>query len=292
LTARLNWSLESSRLIYAIAIADILALLQYLHTGRNLSAALKSYAYSSDLLTQHLTRSSSGNKSIGTRDKVKSSARLLGPSSKVDVKYKSPYHELLHQSQARLIHYHIRRGIKSSYRPAEVRDTLNQSLTLFPNNTIFLYLYTYNEARFRVDDRVRSLVRNLVLQNRQETIIGWMFSVHHEFSRTTYLQGASGNTNSVQAIFESAITSSTGKHSVSLWMWYVHFMIDNFGETRAKDTFLRGLRHVPWAKSYYLLAFGTRLSKVLRSGQLKGIYRLMAEKGLRIRVQLDEVLNE
>ncbi len=111
--------------------------------------------------------------------------------------------ELLHQSKARLLYYHA--STSSIFRPGLLREELSQSIKIFPNNTIFLSLYRWNETRFRIDDRVRFILRDVVLVDPNETVVGWMFAIWHEVNAP---MGAGHNYNSVRAVFEKAVSSS------------------------------------------------------------------------------------
>ena len=69
---------------------------------------------------------------------------------------------------------------------------------------MFLTMYHANEARFRIDDRVRAIVRDAVLDRRDETVIGWHFAVWAEQQRGVEV----GSTvHSVRATYERAISS-------------------------------------------------------------------------------------
>ncbi|KAI9753560.1 MAG: karyopherin beta [Chaenotheca gracillima] len=113
------------------------------------------------------------------------------------------YTELLHQHRARLTYHHATTA--RSFRPSLVRDTLASSIAIYPNNTMFLSLYAWNEARFRIDDRVRAVVRDVVLKREHETVVGWLFAVWHELKARPF--GAGYSTNSVKAVFERAVSS-------------------------------------------------------------------------------------
>ena len=112
------------------------------------------------------------------------------------------YLELLHQSRARLLYHHA--VTSRLYRPALLREELARSIELYPQNTIFMSLYAWNEARFRVNDRVRSTLREFVLNERTETVVGWIFAIWYERKGT--LSGGH-NVNSIKAIFERAVAS-------------------------------------------------------------------------------------
>lgn len=70
--------------------------------------------------------------------------------------------EPVHQAKARLLYHHTIEN--RVYKPAQVREELYKSVLLFPQNTIFLSLFAFNEARFRIENRVRSLLTRQILE--------------------------------------------------------------------------------------------------------------------------------
>jgi len=237
--------------------AECLALFTYLTQDSDLSAALDIFQrISSTLAARNLTTSQA--------------------------------HELLHQAKARLLHHHMTHS--HSFKPALIRSELAQSIRLFPTNTIFLSLYAFNEARFRIDDRVRSIMQTLVLNNTntiQPTITAWLFSIWTELHRSIHL---SSNTHSVRATFENAVASSSGRSNPALWKLYLLFERGRGEMRRARDVFFRGMRVCPWAKEFYLLAF-TQLRDVLGFEELRKVYEVLGEKGLRVHVDLEDTFD-
>lgn len=59
---------------------------------------------------------------------------------------------------------------------------------------------------------------------------------------------------------------------------------------RARDVFFRGMRVCPWAKEFYLLAF-TQLRDVLGFEELRKVYEVLGEKGLRVHVDLEDAFD-
>lgn len=61
--------------------------------------------------------------------------------------------------------------------------------------------------------------------------------------------------------------------------------------SRAQEVFYRGMRACPWAKEFYMLAFTeSKLRDAIGFRGLRSIYETMVEKGIRIHVDLGEVL--
>ncbi|KAI9721289.1 MAG: hypothetical protein M1812_002451 [Candelaria pacifica] len=194
--------------------------------------------------------------------------------------------EQTHLARAKLLHYHTTHV--RNYRPALLREKLSESIALFPNNTIFLSLYAANESHSRLDDRVRGIMNSVVLKSDQETsITAWFFLIQTELRRGV---GLGSTTHSVRATFERAVASETGRCSASLWKLYLLFYLkreDDKGK-RAKEVFYRGMRNVPWAKRFIMLAFETELRDFMGFEELRAIWNVLGEKGLRVFVDLEE----
>ncbi|KAI9887516.1 MAG: Protein nrde2 [Watsoniomyces obsoletus] len=165
-------TLRSSRILH---LTDLLSLLIYLYENRSIEDALQVYRKTLDALQ----------------------TRNMRP------RY-TTLSELLHQSKARLLYYHA--STSSIFRPSLLREELSQSIKIFSQNTIFLSLYRWNEARFRIDDRVRSILSDFVLDGPNETVIGWIFAIWHEGNAPI---GTGHNVNSIRALFEKAVASTS-----------------------------------------------------------------------------------
>jgi hypothetical protein len=188
--------------------------------------------------------------------------------------------ELMLQSAARLLYYHARSG---PFRPVLLRDHITKSLTLFPRNTIFLSLYSWNESRLRIDNRVRVMLRSTVLTEANDNIISRLFAIRYEMH--------AGNVHSTLAAFENAVSSPSCSSNPGLWRFYVLFCA-NTRELRhkAKDVFLRGMRSCPWAKDLMMMAF-TELERVGAEDKI-AIYKVLVEKELRIHVDVEHRIEE
>jgi len=61
-------------------------------------------------------------------------------------------------------------------------------------------------------------------------------------------------------------------------------------EARVKDTFLKGLKQLPWCKGFAMLAFGIEgVKEVLGEEGLGRVYGVMLEKEMRIYVDIQGV---
>ena len=166
---------------------------------------------------------------------------------------------------------------------------------LFPQNTIFLSLYAWNESRFRIDDRVRSIVHDVVLSSHiggrndiKDSVVSLFFSIYIELTRST---ATGANVNTIRASFEHAVVSQRGRQSAAMWKLYFLFEHSRGEMQKAKTVFYRAVRACPWVKELYLLPF-EYLKTVMPVEEAKGIYEMVVEKELRVFVGLDEVFDD
>jgi len=244
---------------HATLAAESLILLTYLRNPNSLSAATLSF---------------------------RTNLTLLKNSSDPNI----PSQEYLHQSFAHLIHHHATHT--RLVKPSTTRSLLADSIAEFPQNTIFLSLYAWNESRFRIDDRVRSFSRDVVLGNgphdskSTESVISHFFAIHTELHRGTTF---GSNTNAIRAAFERAVVSEVGRHCAGLWKMHFLFEEGRGDMKKAKEVFYRGLRACPWVKGLYMLAFEyLQGAGGLGQGELRGVYGMMIEKELRVHIDLEE----
>ncbi|KAI9370859.1 NRDE-2, necessary for RNA interference-domain-containing protein [Aspergillus egyptiacus] len=275
------------------ACTDLRAILLYLSQGQDLGKSLEAYS-----------------STINRIESLPNSAES----------FKSYTTELLHQSRARLLYYHLRTS--TLYKPSYFRGILAESITLYPHNTIFLSLFAWNESRFRIEERVRDVMRDLTRSrpsssSSQTPITTHLFSIYTELNRPTY---AGSTLHSVRAAFERAIgeqdattsnNTSSARSSISLWKLYILFELSRNDITRAKAVFFRAMRACPWSKDILMLAFshlredvtqnqgdGKTSSMPVRKGrglnfhELRNVYNVLVEKELRIHVDIERDLDE
>ncbi|PMB69684.1 Protein NRDE2 [Beauveria bassiana] len=194
----------------------------------------------------------------------------------------SPSGERLIQFGAHLLYMHATRG---PHRRVYIRDQVRKHLQSFPSNTILLSMLEWSDAGLRIVDETRQLLRDQA--PRADSVGARFFAVQHELAR--------GNAHTAQAAFEQAVRGDTCRASATLWAWYVRFAHAHRRQLRrggkgAVDVLYRALRHCPWAKSVFMEAF-TTLTEDLASDELRSVYGMMTAKGLRVHVELDEVLS-
>ncbi|CBF81878.1 hypothetical protein AN5456.2 [Aspergillus nidulans FGSC A4] len=225
--------------------------------------------------------------------------------------------ELLHQARAKLLYYHLRTS--TLYKPSAIRSILNESIASFPQNTITLSLFAWNESRFRIEERVREIMRDITTTTTTTSsqsinninaipITSHLFSIYTELNRPTY---AGSTLHSVRAAFEKAVgdqnsspssRTSTGRGSISLWKLYILFELSRSELIRAKSVFYRAMRACPWSKDILMLAFSQlREDTATREGEsgkgmsfheLRHVYNVLVEKELRIHIDIERELDE
>ncbi|KAI6246263.1 Nuclear exosome regulator NRDE2 [Erysiphe necator] len=190
-------------------------------------------------------------------------------------------HEILLQSASRLLFYHCRCG---SYSPAFVREYLSDFLQKFPQNTIFISFYSWNESRLRIDDRVRYLLLKNVLLPQNDSLTSRLFAIRYEIKI--------GNIHSTKAAFEDSVSSPIMRNSPGLWQLYILYClrIPQF-QCDAKSVWLRAIRNCPSVKKIYTLGF-EKLGECMEYLELKRIWKTMEEKELRIHINLEDEFDE
>lgn len=283
-------ALSNNRLLHAITYTECLALLYYFQSDCSISSALPIFGRTSEVLTQ---------RGLAT----------------------SPANELIHQAVSVLLEFHLTH--QKIFQPSLVREELSTSILLFPTNTRFLALFAANEARFRIDDRLRTMVKDVLLQpsNGPSSIVGLMFAIFVEKERGNI---AGATEHSVRALYEDAVESVAGWNSLALWRSFVEFEIDaslrnrnipmksseksskasqhrergHLGPkyrhpmARAKEIYFRGLSRLPWCKEYMMMAFSTHFQDVMTVEELRRVWNVMGEKELRTFGDLEPVFED
>ena len=90
---------------------------------------------------------------------------------------------------------------RSAFRPGHLRALLEEALQRFPNNSIFLSLYLFNEIRTRIAGRVKRLLDEKILPDNVVTTNGWLFAVYAEL----HLDARRYSAEAIRALFERAV---------------------------------------------------------------------------------------
>ncbi|KJZ72905.1 hypothetical protein HIM_07668 [Hirsutella minnesotensis 3608] len=189
--------------------------------------------------------------------------------------------ELVLQCASRLLYSYSTKG---PFRRVYLREQLAKFIERFPRNTVFLNLFAWADARIRVIDETRQMLYDKVLVREHDSVSSRIFAIQHELD--------AGNVDSARTTFENAVRSDACKSSVMLWISYIRFCHSQKqarAKTKARDVFFRALAHCPWSKEVMMEAFVT-LAGDLEADELRSVYRTMTSKGLRIHVDLDEIL--
>ncbi|KAJ4360216.1 uncharacterized protein N0V89_000776 [Didymosphaeria variabile] len=270
-------ALLASHFSRAAMATSLIAILTYFSSNEKPEAALLSFSRLSTWLSRHNMSQSS--------------------AAEIHAQYVAQF-LILHTERARIV------------KPALLRETLEPLIAKFPDNTILLSLYAANEARFAIDDRVRSIMHQRS-QDKDRTIVSWTFAIHHETLRGEI---AGSTSHSIRALIGKA-EEDIGAHCPALWKQHVLFEIAEarkehkklsrirprkdgkrskeeirVGEAhkRVKDTFFRGLTHLPWCKDYMMMAFTHLGEEFLGQEDLRKVYNVMVEKELRVYVEIEE----
>ncbi|KAJ3233272.1 hypothetical protein HDU81_002366 [Chytriomyces hyalinus] len=188
--------------------------------------------------------------------------------------------ELITESKLRVHSSHSRRP-GFFVRPGDLRDAMEAAVQEFPENSIFLTLFVANEAKHKIENRVRRLIDSCLKANPSSTL--WAFSIwtelHHHSSQTY-------NQNTVRSLLTRAIECPVGRYSPQLWHVAIVFEIWTGNLPRAKQLLFRAIRECPWNKNLYMLAVG-ELRGVFGEDEVAEILGVMEEKEIRVRVAVD-----
>ncbi|KAJ5082983.1 hypothetical protein N7532_012026 [Penicillium argentinense] len=195
--------------------------------------------------------------------------------------------ELLHQARVGLL------GFKSELLdtklpPKEIRQILQESISLFPNNTMFLSVFTRNESSFNMLDRIRdirSLTRDPENRYKLDHSLGWSAAAAQGVPITTHLlpiwrelsrpDWAGATRHSTRAAFEKALgdivhasqkpignlnprgfDTARARSNLAVWKLYIMFEISGARDIEAaKAVFYRAIRACPWSKQLFMLGF-------------------------------------
>lgn len=90
---------------------------------------------------------------------------------------------------------------RRAFRPGDLRSVLESGLRSYPNNSVFLSLHLHNELRTRIDNRVRTVLEEMILRPHTVSAQGWLFAIYAEL----HLNARRYNPESIRALFERAV---------------------------------------------------------------------------------------
>ncbi|KAF7728244.1 hypothetical protein EC973_006525 [Apophysomyces ossiformis] len=185
---------------------------------------------------------------------------------------------------AELLYRHAARGY-GGYKPTLLRNAMERALSLFPNNTVFLSLYIWNEKRTKIRNRVRTLFSQAL--DKDPNVILWISALYSELHRSHPY-----DINQVRSLFERAVESPGTRSSIVLWKLYIEHEVRQGNTAQALSLFYRSVRECPWSKELYLL--GIRLlAQRMTEKELHEVLSLLMEKEIRLRSSvIDELIEQ
>lgn len=172
-----------------------------------------------------------------------------------------------------------------SYKPIEIRKILQRAIQKFPNNSIFLSLFAFNESKMKIDNQTRRLIDSILLNHpHSATVNSWLYAIWVELN----LNSSNFNQAAVRNLFERALTNQSTRSCLQIWLLYIEFEIRNENFSNSKSLITRSLANCPWAKELYLIPFSTRLQSTYdlkKIDELKRMLKLMDEKCIRLKAR-------
>ncbi|PWN53020.1 hypothetical protein IE53DRAFT_224556 [Violaceomyces palustris] len=214
--------------------------------------------------------------------------------------------------EVRFIRHHV--DSKGSFRPSDARRALTAAVEAAPSNTEFFSNLAANEMRSKVENYLRLTLERVTLGDRREArrtlirrqpeeeAVRWLYAVYVELN----LHTTSFNEHSVRRIFEQAVEAEGARHSAHIWKAFIdfecrlHTFRDGSGSERERKTHLlrakslvyRAIHNCPSCKDLYMVAFSRPLRSVMKSDELRMMFEMMCEKGLRQFVHLEDFLED
>ncbi|KIM33854.1 hypothetical protein M408DRAFT_325432 [Serendipita vermifera MAFF 305830] len=173
--------------------------------------------------------------------------------------------------------------------PAVASKRIDAALAEYGNNTILLGLFLECERGLGIWGRVRDLLddslsaRSVTAKPKRLKRIAWEIWAED-------WGYAPWEPERVRTKLENAVHIQSINHSVVLWRIYIVFEIRVNNLQRAKAVLFRALGNCPWAKGLYMMAFGP-LREVFTVTELNDLVSAMAERGLRMRRDIEEFLD-
>ncbi|KAI9487708.1 MAG: NRDE-2, necessary for RNA interference-domain-containing protein [Benjaminiella poitrasii] len=188
--------------------------------------------------------------------------------------------EILWIEYAALLYHHF--TTEKSYKPSILRHAMERALSLFPNNTIFLAFYIWNESKTKIFNRVQQLLNDELKKN--SNVILWLSAIYNELHKYKPYHA-----DSVRDFFERSILDTRTRSSIILWKCYIQFELSQNNLERARSLFYRSVKECPWSKELYILGIKS-FGKTMNEKELNDLVSLMMEKEIRLRTPIEEDL--
>ncbi|CEP11433.1 hypothetical protein [Parasitella parasitica] len=181
---------------------------------------------------------------------------------------------------ATLLYRHA--ATSTSYKPGSLRQAMEHALALFPNNTIFLAFYIWNESKTKIYNRVQHLLNDAVRKN--SNVILWLSAIYSELHKYTPY-----HVDSVRDYLERSTQDSRTKFSILLWKCYIQFELLQNNIQKARSLFYRSIRECPWSKELYMLGIKS-FGDTMDEKEASELMSLMMEKEIRLRMPIGDDL--
>ncbi|KDQ63400.1 hypothetical protein JAAARDRAFT_147686 [Jaapia argillacea MUCL 33604] len=199
-------------------------------------------------------------------------------------------HEMLTVASLTMLYHHIY-TLRNPSPPGLLRHRVHESIELYPNNTIILGMFLEAEKGQGVWGRVRALMgEDVVEEEKQVKSVGRRVAdawVGSGWEKGRWKEDLERTRTGLSIAVENGRT----KGSPTLWRVYLEFEIRAGELHQAKNLLFRAIGECPMEKELYLLGFGP-LRSVFKSTELDHLAESMAERGIRMRRDLGEMLEE
>ncbi|RPD81960.1 DUF1740-domain-containing protein [Lentinus tigrinus ALCF2SS1-7] len=201
----------------------------------------------------------------------------------------TPAHESLTVAALALLYNHAA-VLKSPTPPALLRDRVERAVEVYPSNTAIMGIFLEAEKGQGIWGRVRTMLGEMTTEGT-----GKEKGVTRRVAEVWVANWEKGRWEAeVERIrngLAAAVEDDRTRGSAILWKLYVAFEIRAGQPGRAKKVLYRALSECPLVKDLYLLAFGP-LRAVFEVRELHDLSDTMIERGIRMRVGLEEVVGE
>ncbi|TFK56970.1 DUF1740-domain-containing protein [Heliocybe sulcata] len=183
--------------------------------------------------------------------------------------------------------YHYGQTLRNPIPPSVLRDRVHAVVDQYPSNTLAIRLFLEMEKGQSVWGRVRGLLSDDDREWKEKDLVRRLMDV---WVALGWEKGKwEEEKERVRTSLGVAVESDRTRGSAILWRIAIEFELRNGDLQRARNLVFRAVGECPLVKELYLLAFGP-LRSVFTSRELDGFAETMAERGIRMRQGLDEVL--
>ncbi|KAL0951362.1 hypothetical protein HGRIS_008066 [Hohenbuehelia grisea] len=176
--------------------------------------------------------------------------------------------------------------LKNPVPPSLLRERASKALEAYPSNSIAFAMFLEGERGQGVWGRIRGVLgdggvareeKDVARRVEEVWVAGW--------DKTRWESEVERTRNGL----DGAVVAERTKGSAVIWRIYVAFEIRSGQLERAKQLLYRAIRECPLDKGLYLLAFG-QLRNVFNASELKSLADTMAERQVRMRIDLHDIL--